>query len=176
MKNIFNTYGHHFFAPALAAASLVSSTPASAQDISSLTEGETYWKTNIVDAVIALRPCPETTVCARLVWFNPQDSNLHTYFGVPGQSARTPEELQRTFCNFSPRMSLRQTSATTGEGTLDSRGMRMTFNLRATIVSDQRIDVRISKAIISKRDTWTRVSPTDARYPHCTPTAPRAGA
>lgn len=146
----------------------------SAQDISSLTAGETYWKTNIVDAVIALRPCPETTVCARLVWFNPQDENLHTYFGVHGQRARTPQELQSTFCNFSPRMSLRQTSPTTGEGTLDSRGMRMTFNLRATLVSDQRIDVRISKAIISKRDTWTRVSPTDARYPHCAP-APRAG-
>lgn len=149
-------------------------TTASAQDISSLMQGETYWKTNIVDAVIAMRPCPETTVCARLVWFNPADENLHTYFGIPGQRARTPQELRTAFCNFSPRISLNQTSRTTGEGTLHSRAMRMTFNLQATVISDQRIDVRISKAIITRRDTWTRVSPTDARYPHCAPTAPRA--
>lgn len=175
MKNTFNIFGLKAPITLLTVGALAASVPASAQDISSLTQGETYWKTNIVDAVIALRPCPETTVCARLVWFNAQDENLHTYFGVAGQRARTQQELQRTFCNFSPRMSLRQTSPTTGEGTLDSRGMRMTFNLRATLVSDQRIDVRISKAIISKRDTWTRVSPTDGRYPHCTPASPRAG-
>lgn len=175
MKKIFNTLGIKTPATVLVAAALTFPTSTSAQDISSLTQGETYWKTNIVDAVIALRPCPESTVCGRLVWFNPADDNLHTYFGIPGQRARTPEQLRSTFCNFSPRMSLTQTSPTTGQGTLQSRGMRMTFNLQATVVSDQRIDVRISKAIVTKRDTWTRVSDTDARYPHCAPASPRAG-
>lgn len=142
---------------------------ASAQDVSSLLTRETYWKANVVDAVIALRPCPETKMCAHLVWFNPKDQNLHTYFGIPGKTARTPEQLRTTFCNFSPRMRFVQTSPTTGEGTLAARGMGMNLNIRATMVSDQRIDVRINKAFITKRDTWTRVTVNDARYPHCVP-------
>lgn len=176
MKKFINILNRKAPATALVAAALVAPASTSAQDISSLMQGETYWKTNMVDAVIALRPCPETTVCARLVWFNPADDNLHTYFGVAGQRARTPEQLSSAFCNFSPRMSLTQTSPTTGQGTLHARGMRMTFNLQATVVSDQRIDVRVSKAIVTKRDTWTRVSATDPRYPHCAPASRRAGA
>lgn len=158
---------------ATAAFAVACAAPAStsAQDISALTQGETYWKTNIVDAVIAMRPCPETTVCARLVWFNPEDDNLHTYFGIPGQRAQTPEQLRRSFCNFSPRMTFTQTSPTTGEGTLDARGMRMTFNIRATLINDRQIDMRISKAFITKRDKWTRIDANDPRYPHCTPLA-----
>ncbi len=129
---------------------------------------ETYWKISVVDAVIAMRPCPETGVCGHLVWFNPDDAGLHRYFGDPARKATTPEELSATFCRFSPRMNIRQTSDTTWEGTIEARGMRMNLNIEGRLVTENRVDVKMSKAFVSKRDSWVRISATDPRYPHCT--------
>lgn len=179
LKRLFNK-----ISPAAAAATLTAALalptagamPAAtpAPDVTTLLKTETYWKASAVDAVIALRSCPETVICSRIVWFNPKDENLHRLFGIRGKRARTPEELTRAFCNFAPRMTLKQTSPTTGTGTLEARGMGITLNVDATLVGNDRITMHISKAFISKNDTWTRVSATDIRYPHCTPlTAPR---
>lgn len=126
-------------------------------------ETETYWKTNIVDAVIALRPCPETTICGEIVWTNPADDKAQTYFGDPNKSGA------ENLCGFSPRMQFEQVAPNHWRGTMEMRGQRITANIDAQLMNETTLKIRASKFIFSETDTWTRISRNDPRYPHCRP-------
>lgn len=124
---------------------------------------ETYWKTNIVDAVIALRPCPETTICGKLVWHNPADPKAQEYFGDPSRPGA------ENLCGFSPRMQFEQVAPNSWRGTMEMRGRRMTVNMHAQLLDDATLKIKASKFIFSENDTWKRVDKNDPRYPHCHP-------
>jgi len=131
---------------------------------------ETLWKTNLVDAVIRLRTCPETGICGTLHWVNPDDRRAFDYFG--------DQESKKTFrptrddilglCDYKPRMQFNQVAPNKWEGKLEMRGRGVTVNMQATLVGDSQMQIVASKAIFSERDTWTRVAENDPRYPRCT--------
>jgi hypothetical protein len=129
----------------------------------------TYWKTNIVDAVIALRTCPETGVCGTFVWVNPKDRDAYTFFHDRKQRHRGPvtEADISALCGFSPRMDFKKVSDNVWEGQMEARGQGFMLNMRATIVDDTHIKVHASKFLLWKNDIWTRVAADDPRYPHC---------
>ncbi len=122
---------------------------------------ESYWKTNIVDAVIALRPCPETGICGEIVWANPEDRKLQDYFGDPN---RTRDE---NLCGYSPRIDFRQVADNRWKGTMEMRGYNIHANMDVTLTGNDALHVKASKFIFSETDTWRRVAKNDPRYPHC---------
>jgi len=132
---------------------------------------ETLWKTNVVDAVLRLRTCPETGICGELHWVNPDDRRAFDYFG--DQSSKKTSRPTRQdilgLCDYAPRMDFRRVAENRWEGTLHMRGRRMTVNMQATAVSENELRIVASKAIFTERDTWTRVAEDDPRYPRCTP-------
>lgn len=131
---------------------------------------ETLWKTNLVDAVLRLRTCPETGICANLHWVNPTDRGAFDYFGDPNtkKTFRPTQQDILGLCDYAPAMKFNQVAANRWEGTLHMRGKGLTVNVRATLVDENRIDVVASKLFLSDRDTWTRVAADDPRYPRCT--------
>jgi uncharacterized protein (DUF2147 family) len=135
----------------------------------SLTEGTTYWKTNIVDSVIALRPCPESGVCGKIVWINPEDRDAFDYFGDPAvaRDRRIDAQDIQSLCGYSPKMAFEQVAPNQWKGTMDIRGKGVTANMAATQISENELRIRVSKFIFSETDTWTRVTKNDPRYPHC---------
>jgi len=134
--------------------------PATARAVD-LTREETYWKTNIVDAVIALRPCPETGICGKIVWTNPQDRKLQDYFGDPKRAG------DENLCGYSPRISFRQVAADRWKGTMEMRGYNINANMDVTLTGTDTLHVKASKFIFAETDTWRRVEKNDPRYPHC---------
>lgn len=134
-----------------------------------LTEGTTYWKTNVVDSVIAMQPCPESGVCGKIVWINPEDRDAYDYFGDPAvaRGRRVEAEDIQSLCGYSPKMAFEQVAPNQWNGTMDIRGKGVTANVEATQVNENELRIRISKFIFSETDTWTRVNKNDPRYPHC---------
>lgn len=152
---------------AVALAFGMAAAPAAAHD--DIQNTQTYWKTNIVDAVITLYPCEPAGVCSQIVWINDKKTDVYEYFGDPAvlrQRRPTVEDVQ-SLCGFSPRVDFERTAANRWEGTMEVRGKRMTLNMRATLVDDRTLQIVASKAIFSKRDTWRRVEANDPRYPDC---------
>lgn len=135
--------------------------PATARAVD-LTQEKTYWKTNIVDAVIALGPCPETGICGEIVWANPQDRKLQDYFGDPGR------EGDEDLCGYRPRISFRQVAANRWKGTMEMRGYNIHANMDVTLDGTDRLHIKASKFIFDETDTWQRIRKNDPRYPHCT--------
>lgn len=135
----------------------------------SLTEGTTYWKTNVVDSVIAMHTCPESGVCGKIVWINPEDRDAYDYFGDPdvARNRRIGTDDVQSLCGYSPKMDFEQVAPNQWHGTMDIRGKGVTANVEATQVNENELRIRISKFIFSETDTWTRVSKNDPRYPHC---------
>lgn len=132
---------------------------------------ESFWKTNVVDAVLRLRTCPETGICGSLHWVNPDDRRAFDYFG--DQESKTTFRPTRQdilgLCGYSPRMHFRRVAENRWEGTLHMRGRGVTVNMQATLVNENEMKVVATKAIFTERDTWTRVAENDPRYPRCTP-------
>jgi len=137
--------------------------PAEARATGPMDGEETYWKTNIVDAVIALRPCPETGICGKLVWANPQDRKLKDYFGDPKRHGA------ENFCGYSPRLSFRQVAPDRWKGTMEMRGYNIHANMDVRMEGTDKLHVKASKFLFSESDTWHRVEKNDPRYPHCAP-------
>ncbi|MFN7113927.1 MAG: hypothetical protein ACK4PK_06160 [Alphaproteobacteria bacterium] len=135
---------------------------------------DTLWKTNVVDAVLRLRTCPETGICGSLHWVNPEDRRAFDYFGDQDskKTFRPTRQDIMGLCDYAPRMQFNQVAPNRWEGKLDMRGRGVTVNMTATLVGDNQIQVVASKAIFSERDTWTRVAHDDPRYPRCTPVHP----
>lgn len=131
---------------------------------------ETLWKTNVVDAVIRLRTCPETGLCGTLHWVNPEDRRAFDYFGDQDtkKTFRPTREDILGLCDYKPRMQFNQVAPNKWEGRLEMRGRGVTVNMEATLENENQLKVVASKAIFSERDTWTRVAENDPRYPRCT--------
>ena len=128
-----------------------------------LTREESYWKTNIVDAVIALRPCPATGICGEIVWTNPSDRKLQSYFGDPGRAG------DENLCGYSPRIDFKQVAPNRWKGTMEMRGYNINANMDVTLTGTDTLHVKASKFIFSETDTWQRVAKNDPRYPQCKP-------
>lgn len=131
---------------------------------------ETLWKTNVVDAVIRLRTCPESGLCGTLHWVNPEDRRAFDYFGDQDikKTFRPTREDILGLCDYKPRMQFNQVAPNKWEGRLEMRGRGVTVNMEATLENENQLKVVASKAIFSERDTWTRVAENDPRYPRCT--------
>lgn len=132
---------------------------------------ETLWKTNMVDAVLRLRTCPETGICASMHWVNPDDRRAFDYFGDQDskKTFRPSRQDILGLCGYTPRMQFNQVAPNRWEGTLHLRGKGVTVNMRATLTDDRTLDIVASKAIFRERDTWTRLEANDPRYPRCVP-------
>jgi hypothetical protein len=132
---------------------------------------DTLWKTNVVDAVLRLRTCPETGICGSLHWVNPDDRRAFDYFGDQDskKTFRPTRQDILGLCGYSPRMDFRRVAEDRWEGTLHMRGRGVTVNMQATLVNENEMKVVASKAIFTERDTWTRIAAADPRYPRCTP-------
>lgn len=146
---------------ALMMAFALAASPAAAGAVD-LTREETYWKTNLVDAVIALRPCPETGICGKFVWTNPNDRKLQTYFGDPNRAG------DENLCGYSPSIDFKQVAPNRWKGTMEMRGYNIRANMDVSLSGTDTLQVKASKFIFSETDTWQRVSKNDPRYPHCT--------
>lgn len=135
---------------------------------------ETLWKTNVVDAVLRLRTCPETGICGSLHWVNPDDRRAFDYFGDQDskKTFRTTRDDILSLCDYAPAMQFNHVAPGRWEGKLHIRGRGVTVNMQATVVGDNQIQVVASKAIFSERDTWIRIAENDPRYPRCTPARP----
>ncbi len=134
------------------------------------TPKETLWKTQTFESVIALRPCPSTGMCGEIRWLDPNDTKLADYFGNPatkGDNGYTVDDV-KALCGFSPRMQFAEASTGHWQGTMELRGWGMTAKVDATVIDDNNLKVTFAKGIFSKTENWTRVAPTDARYPACT--------
>jgi hypothetical protein len=159
------------FGVSMAAAQETAADPAAADALPpALGPVETLWKTNLVDAVLRLRTCPETGICAALHWVNPSDRAAFDYFGDQStkKTFRPTQQDILGLCDYAPTMQFNQVAPNRWEGKLHMRGKGMTVNVRATLMGENRIDVVASKAFLSERDTWTRVAADDPRYPRCT--------
>ena len=146
----------------LLAFGLATTAAPSAQATSPL-QKETHWKTNIVDAVIALRPCPQTTICGEIVWHNPADAKAQEYFGNPATAEAD------NLCGFSPRMQFERVAENHWRGTMDMRGRGITVHMDAQLLNDTTLEITASKFIFTERDTWKRIEKNDPRYPRCSP-------
>jgi len=135
---------------------------------------DTLWKTNVVDAVLRLRTCPETGICGSLHWVNPNDRSAFDYFGDPDskKTFRPTREDILGLCDYAPTMQFNQVAPNRWEGKLHMRGRGVTVNMTATVVGENQLQVVASKAIFSERDTWTRIAENDPRYPRCSPVRP----
>jgi len=153
---------------ALSMAFALVATPQAVQ-AAGITEGTTYWKTNLVDTVIALKPCPKTGVCGKIVWINPQDQDAYDYFGDPAKihGRRMNTQDIQSLCGYSPKIDFKQVAPNQWTGTMEVRGKGVTANMEATQISENELRIRISKFIFSETDTWKRVAKNDPRYPHC---------
>lgn len=136
---------------------------------------DTLWKTNVVDAVLRLRTCPETGICGSLHWVNPDDRRAFDYFGDQDskKTFRPTRQDIMGLCDYAPTMQFNQVAPNRWEGKLHMRGRGVTVNMQATLVNDQQMQVVASKAIFSERDTWTRIADNDPRYPRCAPVPAR---
>lgn len=157
-------------APGIAAAAA----PSAGEATPALGPVDTLWKTNVVDAVLRLRTCPETGICGSLHWVNPKDRSAFDYFGDQDskKTFRPTREDIMGLCDYAPAMQFNQVAPDRWEGKLHMRGRGVTVNMQATVVGDSQIQVVASKAIFSERDTWTRIAENDPRYPRCTPVRP----
>lgn len=125
--------------------------------------GESLWKPESMDVVIALRACPETTACGRIVWYNPADDRVMSNFRDPS----LPRSARQDLCGFSPRMHYNQISVNRWEGQMQARGRGITLNMRIEAIDPDRISVTAHFGLLGQRDTWHRVQPGDSRYPRC---------
>lgn len=142
------------------------------------TDPETLWKTQTFDAVISLKPCPETGVCGYIYWLNPDDAKLFDYFGDPKRKAArgsfpdiagpTRDDVN-ALCGFSPKMHFTQAADGHWQGRMEMRGMGMTVSVDATKKGERELRVVTSKGIFYQTETWVRVDKDDARYPKCKP-------
>ena len=151
--------------------------PALADDAEA--EAETLWKTQTFDAVISLKPCPETGVCGYVYWLNPDDNKLFDYFGDPkaragrgnvfSEGGGPTREDVKALCGFSPKMHFAEAADGHWQGRMEMRGMGMTVNVDATKQGERELRVVTSKGIFYQTETWVRVDKNDARYPKCKP-------
>jgi len=129
---------------------------------------ETLWKTETFDAVVSLRPCPESGACGYIYWLNPADKKLYDYFGERKSYGDGPTEADvAALCGFVPRTSFSPPVDGKWEGRMEMRGMGMNVNVNATPLDENRLRVVFSKGIFRQTETWTKVSPDDKRYPRC---------
>lgn len=138
-------------------------------------EGETLWKTKTFDAVVSLKPCPESGMCGYLYWLNADDTKLFDYFGDPKVKSErgdfpgvTRADIE-ALCGFSPKMNFTQAADKPDhwQGRMEMRGMGMTVNVDASKISDRELRVVTSKAFFGRTETWTRVDKDDPKYPKC---------
>lgn len=129
---------------------------------------ETLWKTETFDAVVSLRPCPESGACGYIYWLNPADKKLYDYFGERKSCGEGPTEADvAALCGFVPRTRFSPPVDGKWEGRMEMRGMGMDVNVNATPLDESRLRVVFSKGIFRQTETWTKISPDDKRYPRC---------
>lgn len=129
---------------------------------------ETLWKTQSFEAVVSLRPCPETGACGYIYWLNPADKKLYDYFGArKGFDEPVTEDDVASLCGFSPRMKFNPPAGDKWQGRMEMRGMGMDVNVSAEPQGEDRLRVTFSKGIFRQTETWTKVAPADKRYPRC---------
>jgi hypothetical protein len=127
---------------------------------------ETLWKTEYLDTVISLRPCPEKGICHSLYWLNPDDDKITGYFGDPEKKIPGRNGVL-ALCGFSPKTDFRQVAADRWEGQMEIRGLPATAGVVVTRLNENEMRVVTSIAIFSKTEKWVKVDPADARYPKC---------
>jgi hypothetical protein len=143
-------------------------------------EEETLWRTEYLDTVLALRPCPETGVCGYVYWVNPKDRKIYNYLADPEDKKKNNRQTQRRsqryrpteedilkVCGHAPRMRFNQIAADRWGGKLELRGANITVDVDVTVLSDSELKVVSSKAFFKKKEKWTRVEKNDPRFPKC---------
>ncbi|MEZ0261253.1 MAG: DUF2147 domain-containing protein [Alphaproteobacteria bacterium] len=142
--------------------------PATDKPVPPPSNSETLWKTETFDAVVSLRPCPETGACGYIYWLNPADKKLYDYFGERKSFDEPVTETDvKSLCGFTPKMNFTPATAQNWEGRMEMRGMGMNVNVTATPLDENRLRVVFSKGIFRQTETWTKISPDDKRYPRC---------
>lgn len=140
------------------------------------TADETLWKTEFLDTVIAMRKCPESGMCGYLYWMNPKDEKIIEYMGERkstsdgeiSDSADDVEKSIKALCGYSPKLQFKQVADGQWKGTMQMRGYGMNVNVDVKILSETELSVVSSKAFVTKKETWRKIAPNDARYPKCT--------
>lgn len=144
--------------------------------VSFQTSEETLWKTEFLDTVIAMRKCPESGVCGQLYWMNPKDEKIIEYMGekkttFDNDAFANPSELEKSIqalCGYSPKLQFKQVADGHWKGTMHMRGYGMNVNIDVKVLSETELAVVSSKAFVTKKETWRKISPNDTRYPKCT--------
>jgi hypothetical protein len=146
------------FAPAAAVqADETSKTPA-------LQQGETWWYSQRLDSVLAFRPCPETTLCARVVWYAPHDRRLSDLFN-PANRNRTPVNM----CNYTFRASFERAGANRWNGRMQVPNRNWNVSIRLDAVDANTLRLHARNGILFSTENLSRVTVGDARYTTCRP-------
>ena len=129
-----------------------------------LTEGESWWYSPRLNSVLSFRPCPETTLCARVVWYAPHDRRLSDMFN-PANRNTTPVNM----CNFNLRASFQRATPNRWTGNMPIPARNWNVSLRIDGVDVNTVRLHARNGIISSTENLRRVTVGDSRYTNCRP-------
>lgn len=156
----------HHRAGAVAAATLAFIPSARADEaarLPDLTQQETWWYSQSLNTVLSLRPCPERTLCARIVWREWHDRRLADTF-LPRRERNAPVP---NICNYHLRAHFNRVNANRYDGTMNIPARNMNVSLRIDVRSAQQIRLQAFAGFLFRNETLQRVNVGDVRYTTC---------
>lgn len=130
-----------------------------------LETGESWWYSQNLNSVLAIRPCPQRQLCARVVWYAPHDRRLSDIFN-PANRNTTPINM----CNFEFPANFERKNPNRWDGRMRVAERNWNVDTRIEAVNPNSLRLRASVYIVATRtENLTRVPVGDTRYTTCRP-------
>lgn len=156
----------HHCAGAVAAATLAFIPAARADEaahVPALAQQETWWYSQSLNTVLAFRPCPERTLCARIVWREWHDRRLADVF----QPRRDRNAPVPNMCNYQVQAQFNRVNANRYDGRMTIPARNMNVSLRVDVRNAQEIRLQARAGLLFRNETLQRITVGDARYTAC---------
>lgn len=145
---------------------MVAFTPAAASPVpgGALSAGESWWLSPSLNSVLALRPCPQTGLCARVVWYSPGDRRLADTFQPRGWG-----QPAANMCNYALTARFNRVNDQRYDGQLRIDARNINVNLRIDELDQNSIRMHARAGLLFRNEVLRRVPVGDSRYAHCRP-------
>lgn len=157
---------HQQRAGAVAAAALAFVPSARADEtahVPALSQQETWWYSQSLNSVLAFRPCPERTLCARIVWREWHDRRLADVF-LPQRARGAPVP---NMCNYELQAHFNRVNANRYDGRMAIPARNMNVALRLDVRSPQDMRLQARAGLLFRNETLQRIQVGDMRYTAC---------
>ena len=156
----------HHRAGAVAAATLAFIPSARADEathVPALGQQETWWYSQSLNTVLAFRPCPERTLCARIVWREWHDRRLADTF-MPNRDRNAPVA---NMCNYQLQAHFNRVNGNRYDGRLSIPARNINATLRLDIRNPQEMRLHARAGLLFRNETLVRINVGDTRYTAC---------